>query len=220
MDKKPYDNKIDDHDQASSSTSLGSVFIYKRFNSIEDYNDVLVAEYTGRPSTAEEFYENVRKLVMYYNAKLLYENQNKGLFTHFANKRCDYLLVDQPEILNDIIKVSKVQRRKGVHMPTQLKNTAIIWLRDWLIEEYAPGKKQLHKIFSEPLLEELIKYNDKGNFDRVSALIVLMVLLQEYQRITVKNIEKEERKMIFSEPLFTADYFNRDNSSTGIFSGL
>jgi len=44
---------------------------------------MIVAEYTGRPATAEDYYENVRKLLLYYNARLLYENQWKGLATYF-----------------------------------------------------------------------------------------------------------------------------------------
>ena len=43
-----------------------------------------VAEYTGRPKSAEEFYENVRKLLLYYNARAMYENQNKGIFVYFT----------------------------------------------------------------------------------------------------------------------------------------
>nr|DAL80266.1 MAG TPA: Terminase large subunit [Caudoviricetes sp.] len=35
---------------------------------------MIVAEYTGRPKSAEEFYENVRKLLIYYNARLMFEN--------------------------------------------------------------------------------------------------------------------------------------------------
>ena len=53
------------HDK-SGTDSLGSVFIYKRFNSFETTYDVIVAEYTGRPDTAEDFYDNVRKLLIYY----------------------------------------------------------------------------------------------------------------------------------------------------------
>ena len=59
-----------DHDQ-SGTNSLGSVFVYKRFQNFENYYDLIVAEYTGRPSTAEEFYENVRKLAIYYNARIM-----------------------------------------------------------------------------------------------------------------------------------------------------
>lgn len=158
---------IDSYDYDQSGTnSLGSCFIYKRFQSFEENSDIIVAEYTGRPNSAEEFYENVRKLLIYYNARAMYENQNKGLFVYFTNKHCDYLLADQPDIINDIIGNSKVQRKKGCHMNQQLKQWGEGLIKDWLNELDASGKKNLNKILSEPLLEELISYNDIGNFDR------------------------------------------------------
>ena len=95
---------------------MGSCFVYKRFQNLEDGSEYLVAEYTGRPATAEEFYENVRKIAVYYNGKIMYENQNKGIFAYFVNKHCDYLLADQPDIINDVVGNSKVQRKKGCHM--------------------------------------------------------------------------------------------------------
>ena len=82
-----------DHDQ-SFTNSLGSTFIYKRFKAGEAWSDVIVAEYSGRPSTAEEYYENVRKLLIFYNARLLFENERKGIYPYFTNKHCDYLLAD------------------------------------------------------------------------------------------------------------------------------
>lgn len=154
-----------DHDQASSG-SLGSCFIFKRFQNFESYYDLPVAEYTGRPNTADEFYENVRKLLLYYKATALYENEKKGIYAYFANKHAEYLLADQPGIINDIIKDSKVERKKGIHMNKPIKEWMELRVRDWLIEEYDDGKKNLTKIFSEPLLEELIAYNNTGNFDR------------------------------------------------------
>ena len=177
-DKKLHDNTIDDHDD-SGTGSLGSTFIYKRFQSFEEYYDVIVAEYTGRPETAEEYYENVRRLLLYYNAVLLYENERKGIFPYFISKGCDYLLADQPDIINDIVRDTKVKRRKGVHMVDALKDWGEREIRDWLNEEYAPGKKNLTKILSVPLLQELIAYNDKGNFDRVMALMQVMFQDQE-----------------------------------------
>ena len=105
-----------DHDE-SFTNSLGSTFIFKRVRAGEAWNDVIVAEYTGRPDTAEEYYENVRKLLVFYNARLLFENERKGIYPYFTNKHCDYLLADQPDkIITEIFKDSKVQRRKGCHM--------------------------------------------------------------------------------------------------------
>lgn len=154
-----------DHDQ-SNSGSLGSCFIYKRIQNLEQYSDIIVAEYTGRPETAEDFYENVRKLLIYYNARAMYENQNKGLFVYFTQKHCEYLLADQPDIINDIVGGTKVQRKKGCHMNKQIKQWGEGLIKEWLNEINANGKKNLYNVLSEPLLEELISYNDQGNFDR------------------------------------------------------
>lgn len=201
-----------DFDQ-SGTNSLGSCFIYKRFQNFENYYDIVVAEYTGRPSTAEEFYENVRKLIIYYNGRLMYENQNKGLFSYFIAKHCDYLLADQPDIINDIVQNSKVQRKKGCHMNKQIKQWAEGLIKDWLNEEKSPGKKNLHEILSEPLLEELISYNDTGNFDRVCALFQIMIYREQLYNLKVKEKKKENRdRVLFDGPIFTQEWFHDDES--------
>ncbi len=196
-----------DHD-TSTTESLGSVFIYKRFQDFESYYDILVAEYTARPDTANEFYENVRLLSTYFRATVLYENQNKGLFQYFTTKGSDHLLADQPSIIDDIIKDSVVQRRKGIHMNVAIKEWAERECRDWLNEEYEEGKKNLTKILSVPLLQELISYNDQGNFDRVIALFMIMIYKKELHRVNVKK-KKEENKLdrFFTDPMFS----NYDN---------
>jgi hypothetical protein len=184
-----------DQDQ-STSGSLGATFIYKRFQNFESYYDLPVAEYTGRPETAEEYYENVRKLLIYYRATLLYENEKKGLFIHFTNKHAEYLLADQPEIISDIIKDSKVQRKKGIHMNQAIKQYMEIEIRDWLNEEYAPGKKNLTKIYSEPLLEELISYNPDGNFDRVIAFGLTLLYRKETYNLHVKKAKEDNKRAL------------------------
>ncbi len=197
-----------DHDK-SGTDSLGSIFIYKRFQSFNEIYDAVVAEYTGRPETADEFYENVRKLLLYYNASVLYENQWPGLSVYMRNKHMDYLLADQPSIISKIIKDSRVQRGKGIHMVTSLKDWAEGKLRDWLIEEYEPGKKNLTKIYSEALLEELIAYNDKGNFDRVIAMFLIMFYKEELHDLHVKIKQDDNKvKRLFSEPIFKLQEFN------------
>lgn len=191
-----------DHDQ-SGTNSLGSCFIYKRFQNFESYSDIIVAEYTGRPKTAEEFYENVRKLLLYYNAKAMVENQNTGIFAYFNNRHCSHLLADQPDIIKDIVNNSSVNRRKGCHMSKEIKLWCEGRLKEWL--EELRGEKQLglNTILSEPLLEELIQYNDKGNFDRVMGMFQLMIYREQLYNIQVKKKEDIEKKMtLFNGPLF------------------
>lgn len=201
-----------DHDQ-SGTNSLGSTFVYKRFQDFENYYDIIVAEYTGRPSTAEEYYENLRKLAVYYNGRIMYENERKGLFPYFTAKHCDYLLADQPDIISDIVGNTKVQRKKGCHMIKQIKQWGEGLIKDWLNEEQAPGKKNLHNILSEPLLEELISYNDTGNFDRVMALMQVMIYREQLYNVKVKEKKKENKnRILFEGPIFTQEWFHDDES--------
>jgi metal-responsive CopG/Arc/MetJ family transcriptional regulator len=192
-----------DHDH-STTNSLGSCIIYKRFQNFESYYDLPVAEYTGRPDSAEEFYEIVRRLIKYYNAKLLYENEKKGLYVYFTQHHEEYLLADQPDIINDIMQTTtKVSRKKGIHMNKEIKLWGERVIRDWLNEEYAPGYKNLSKIFSEALLEELISYNEDGNFDRVMAFMMIMIYKEELHHVHVQSKKDYEKsRWLFSEPLF------------------
>lgn len=216
---------IDPYDQNQSGTnSLGSCFIYKRFQNFESYSDVIVAEYTGRPSTAEEFYENVRKLLKYYNAKAMVENQNTGIFAYFNNKHCSYLLADQPDIIRDITNTSKVNRGKGCHMTKEIKLWGEGAIKEWLEEKIGDNKSRLNTILSEPLLEELIKYNDKGNFDRVMALLQLMIYKEQLYNYQVKKKEEIEKKMtLFDKPLFKSNndsyvFMPLNNTTTYMFA--
>lgn len=200
-----------DHDQ-SGTNSLGSCFIYKRIQNLESYSDIIVAEYTGRPNSADDFYENVRKLLLYYNARMMYENQNKGIFVYFANKHCDYLLADQPDIINDIVGGSKVQRKKGCHMNKQIKAWGEGLIKDWLNDINANGKKNLYNILSEPLLEELIAYNDIINTDRVMSLMQIMIYREQLYNVVVKEKEKENKsRLLFDGPIFAQNWFNDDS---------
>ena len=205
---------IDSYDyDESSTTSLGSCIIYKRVQSIEQYSDIIVAEYTGRPKTADEFYENVRKLLIYYNARAMYENQNKGIFVYFTNKHCDYLLADQPDIINDIVSNSKVQRKKGCHMNKQIKQWGWGLIKDWLNDINADGKKNLYNILSEPLLEELIAANDVNNVDRVMALTQVMIYREQLYNVKVKEVKKENKnRVLFEGPIFTQNWFRDDDT--------
>ena len=198
-----------DHDE-SFTNSLGSTFIFKRVKAGEAWNDVIVAEYSGRPATAEEYYENVRKLLMFYNARLLFENERKGIYPYFTNKHCDYLLADQPDkIITEIFKDSKVQRRKGCHMTKAIRAYGEGLILEWLLEEYEPGHPNIERVYSEPLIEELIENDGVKNVDRLIALCMVMIYREELYQIKVQA-HKEQNKQIelFETPLFGSHYWD------------
>ena len=200
-----------DHDE-SFTNSLGSTFIFKRVRAGEAWNDVIVAEYTGRPDTAEEYYENVRKLLVFYNARLLFENERKGIYPYFTNKHCDYLLADQPDkIITEIFKDSKVQRRKGCHMTKQIRAYGEGLILEWMMEEYEPGHLNIERIYSEPLLEELINTDGVKNVDRVIALCMTMIYREELFQVKVAAAKEQNKQVeLFELPLFSQRYFDSD----------
>ena len=212
---------IDSYDfDQSTTTSLGSCLIYKRFQNFEEYSDIIVAEYTGRPQSANDFYENVRKLLLYYNATAMYENQNKGIFVYLSNKGFDYLLADQPDILLDQVGLnsSKVQRKKGCHMNQQIKTWAFGLIKDWLNEIDDKGVKNLNKIMSEPFLEELIKCTEDSNVDRIMACCQVMIYRQQLMTLQTKEQKEEtKRRALFDGPLFTDQWFASDYQSESTF---
>lgn len=215
--KTPYGLYIagtDPYDQDSSTTaSLGSTFIYKTFQNFDKTYNMIVAEYTGRPETAKEYYENIRKLLEYYNAQTLYENNLRGLKIYFEQKKCLHLLKQQPTILKDIVPNSKTQRGYGIHMSDPIKVQGEIYLRDWLLEERGDSEngeiiRNLNTIYSIPLLQELISYNKRGNFDRVISFMLCMFHSQENYRVKVK--EEGLNKIIPQNSFFNRKLFKKN----------
>ena len=210
-----------DHDE-SFTNSLGATFIFKRVKAGEAWNDVIVAEYTGRPDTAEEYYENVRKLLTFYNARLLFENERKGIYPYFTNKHCDYLLADQPDkIITEVFKDSRVQRRKGCHMTKQIRAYGEGLILEWLMEEYEPGHPNVERVYSEPLIEELIENDGVKNVDRLIALCMVMIYREELYQVKVSAAKEENKQVeLFELPLFGQKYWDDEQpqDDTPIFS--
>lgn len=204
-----------DHDD-SFTNSLGSTFIFKRVRAGEAWTDVIVAEYSGRPDTAEEYYENVRKLLTFYNARLLFENERKGIYPYFTNKHCDYLLADQPDkIISEVFKDSKVQRRKGCHMTKQIRAYGEGLILEWLLDEFEEGHPNVERVYSEPLIEELIENDGARNVDRVIALCMVMIYREELYQVKVSSAKEQNKQVeLFEMPLFSKQWFEEDSSTS------
>lgn len=216
-----------DNDQAESS-SLSSTFV------LDLFTDRIVAEYTGRHSFADENYEVVRLLCMFYNAKCLYESNKKGIYAYFSKMQCTHLLADTPEYLRDkqLIKYSSFgSNAKGVNANAAINNYANSLIRDWLnepvnvtVKEEGEEKTiQLPRLFSlrnRALLEELIAYTPEINVDRIRALGMVMIYRQEKVILYNGNLnseaqEKAAKNSLANDPFFTVNYDDRFNNVSG-----
>lgn len=201
-----------DHDQAGSSSSLGSFFIYKRFYRADKTHDILVAEYTGRPEMADDFYENCRRLCIFYNAKCLYENQLKGLKAYFEKKHSLHYLYNTPNILKDIIKDSVVTRTYGIHMNQTIKRQLEIYTKQWLLTERteSDGRKilNLHTIKSPALLKELLLYDGELNTDRIISVMLCILQSKELENINIV----EESTNYKPDPFWSKPLYSKNNN--------
>lgn len=56
---------------------------------------------------------------------------------------------------------------------------------EWLMEEFEPGHPNLERIYSEPLIEELIQNDGVKNVDRLIALCMVMIYREELYQVKV-----------------------------------
>jgi hypothetical protein len=174
---------------AASSTSLGATWVYKGFNTFSFSRDQLVAEYVGRPNTSDDYNRNMEMLAELYSAEIGYENEVTEVRSYFTKRKKLGLLAAQPDqVISTHIKNSVVKRVYGIHMNEKLKDAGEKYIKSWLLREreiLEEGDKilNLHTIYSPALLEELIYYNRKGNFDRVMALMILLMFVEEDDKV-------------------------------------
>jgi len=193
-----YIGGMDVVDKAKSTTdSLPSILIMNR------YTRQVVAEYTGRTDDPNEFYERCRKLLLYYNATGMYEQNLPGLFTWFEKKRSLYLLADTPyQLRNSDTYKTGSNTSKGINASAKVNATARDFIKSWLLETVSTHSEQrvLELIYSPAILRELIMWNPDGNFDRVSALGMLMWHDATMMREAIERTA--EKKSFLESPYF------------------
>jgi len=209
----PYD------DDESNTMSLGSVLV------LDLWTDRIVAEYTGRPPFADDFFEKVRRLCLFYNGRMNYENNKKGLFAYFSRMNCTYLLTDQLEFLKDKQMIKDTgygNKAKGTNATEAINAFARNRLRAWLLrpvtviktidgEEQEVEIPNLFTLRSRAFIKELINYNSEGNFDRISAAGMLMLLREDriilYQgKVSREKQEKADSSYLGNDPFFKNNY--------------
>lgn len=204
--KVPYDRygaSCDPYDDDGSGTmSLGSIFV------MDFWTDRIVAEYTGRKPFANDFYEVLRLLCLYYNCKAMYESNLKGVYSYFSSRNCIHLLADTPDYLRDKQLISSIgtgNKSKGIRATAPIIKFGFRLIRDWLLKLVTKIEKDtegndvevmvpnLYNIRCRALIKELIQWNPYGNYDRIMSLVQLMLYREEKMILWQgdhRNVEK------------------------------
>jgi hypothetical protein len=194
--RNAYKIGYDPYRQAQG-TSLAAVYVYKSVIIGERTKRIIVAEYVGRPGEADDVNYICRLFAELYNTTIMHENEVTHVKDYFRRRKQLHYLAYQPdEVIKKNVKNSKVNRLYGCHMNDQLKDAGEKYIKSWLldVQDYDDEGfpiRALDQIYSIGLLEELIGYNRKGNFDRVMAL--MQVMFQDQEDLHGKEYEPKSK---------------------------
>lgn len=216
--------------QAKYSTSLGSVYIYKRMHDLtgEKYQDMFVASYCARPDKKETWEEQARLLIKYYNARALCENDDISFIEYMKSKGDAHYLEKQPQWLLEVVPNTTVKREYGIHRSARkiidyLHTCLKRYMEDVIYSEKDEDGNIIKevtgvsKMFDPMLLEEIIQYNDEGNFDRIIAaeLAIAQALKMDPIIGKIGGTSDERVKSLYSKKLKSGKLFS---SSKNMFN--
>lgn len=174
-----------DDDQANTM-SLVSIFI------LDLWTDSIVAEWTGRLESADACYEVCRLLCIFYNAKCNYENNKKGFYSYMKMRNCLQYLEEELEIVRakSNNKMEKLGNKLyGINASTPINNWGRDLLKDYMLKPIVQVKNgedddevtipNVMTWWNRALLEEARQWNPDGNFDRISAMGMLMLIRED-----------------------------------------
>ena len=206
-------------DDVSATMSLTSTFV------LDLWTDRIVAEWSGRLDYADENFERVRLMTLFYNGRCLYEQNKKGIFAYFSRMNSLYLLADTPEYLRDkdLVKGQMIgNKAKGVNATLPINNYADTLSVNWLInpvpqitkneqgEDVESTVSSLYFLKSRALIKECIAYNPNINVDRIRALGMLMLYREEKVIMYQGDMGKERTESANKNYLGNDDFFSKN----------
>lgn len=173
------------HDEGSS---LGAAYVFKNPNPYSQPDDIIVASWVGRPDTMDEYNDTLFKLAEFYNAQIGFENDVGDVLGYAKRHKKLHLLCPTPTLLTNRQPSSSsriTSRSYGISMNNvERKNNGILYFSQWLKQSRGEDDDgniytNIDEIYDPALLQEAIKFNMKGNYDRVMSCIVGMFFKQE-----------------------------------------
>ena len=209
--------------QGSQSISLQSCYIYKAAHELDgEYSaDKVVAWYTGRTDDPYGSYEITRKLIKFYNARCLIENNNRNYIEWLIkeNEKKHIMRKYEAPISKDIIVKSNVSAQEyGINV-TRLKQYLLSIVIEYITEEIGTRfdddgtSHTIHgveRIKDKMLLKEMLDYTPKKNTDRIDAFGLVILASRSNTNRGMKLKSKAIKKMT-KQPRYNP--FNRQISS-------
>lgn len=204
--------------KAEYSESLGAVYIFKRMHDLKSelYQDMFVASYAARPERPEDWNEQARMLIKWYNARTLCENDDMTFINYMISKNDGHYLEDQPQWIREYVPNTTVQRDKGIHRSAEkIRDMLHAGLKNYLDEPFHIEKDPdtghiisatlgVTRVLDPMLLEEIVQFNEEtGNYDREVAASLAIALANHLDPLVgrVSDNDDDRIKELFKKPI-------------------
>jgi len=186
-----------DKNELTYRNSLASISIYELPNNYTGLPFRRIANYTGRMDRVEDVDMLFHKFIRYCNGKGLAEMNRGDVKANFAKwgymrdleiDPTPYLQRSDKNITNPeygIIIGTDDKKREGLGYARELLYTPVTTNEDGSI------KYILHYINDLPFIMELLKFNSKGNFDRISEFILYAFKYKSYMQFYKESNAKQ-----------------------------
>lgn len=189
-------------EESQDLTSLFACYVIKHYNNYDPISEGLpVAWYIGRPQELRYAYEQAFMLADYYGGcKLQSEiaGGGQGIIDYARERQLLHRLESEPEMLHRKEYATPGKNMSiFMNMPTEKKRLGLTYLADWCKhvrghDENGNPILNIHRIYDIGLLQEMRRFNpEKGNFDRISAMIIAMFMLKEKVAQAANVIEED-----------------------------
>jgi hypothetical protein len=214
--------------------SLGSVYIFKRmYDPLGEFQNSIVASYSGRPAEITTFYQIALNLCEYYGAICLPET-NERFIDYFVNKKKGNLIHDSVQLARDINPLTSIRAPKGLNPSVTNQKYYMELEVQYTTEELEHGdgnKIGIVRILDPMLLEEMIQYRSKSartggvhdiNCDRIVAFGHCLVLAQHMDKYApLDSWKPKDKEQVFKQDPSIKSFFGTlHKKTTGPFKSI
>lgn len=204
-----------DKKEITNKHSHNSIKVWMNPHYINGFKQKLVAAYYGRPDKLEEADYICYMLAKYYNCiGTTNVEVNRGeTVSNFKKWSALKYLSHEPLFLWDASYKGKLNTAYGYNINENHKLEGIRLLKEFLYEEIGKDENgnpiyNFHRIYDYQTILELKKWNNIGNFDRVSEMLLRGI---EWKSMKILNEEElSSRKALTADNIDEHDILDRD----------
>ena len=205
-----------DKNEITNKHSHNSIKVWMNPHPINGYKQKLCAAYYGRPDKLEEADKYCYYFAKYYNClgSTNVETNRGETVSNFKKWGALQYLAFEPLFVWDASIQEKYSKTYGYNMSgAARKLDAIRLLKEFLYEEigkdeYGNPVRNFHRIYDYQTILELKKWNSKGNFDRVSEMLLRGI---EWKSMEIQGLASlEDKKPLTEDNIDENDILNRE----------